>query len=168
MSFANLVRNIRSNKHSSVTTKSLRNILVSLCVISPCLFVTSKCFSSPFYLVWLICDHHSFVHCLSEPKPSTYLLFLPPRALQTIKSSNAVGPLTPILMPRCVHSAAKTFPLNLLLCFNAVLAFCAWVCLSPLLVGSLCCRDMGRLLISLLSVNLCSHAFSTCCDLQLY
>lgn len=81
MSFANLVRNIRSNKHSSVTTKSLRNILVSLCVISPCLFMTSKCFSSPFYLVWLICDHHSFVHCLSEPKPSTYLLFLPPRAL---------------------------------------------------------------------------------------
>lgn len=39
-----------------------------------------------------------------------------------------MGPLTPILMPRCVHSAAKTtFPFEVLLCFPAVLACCAWV-----------------------------------------
>lgn len=70
-----------------------------------------------------------------------------------------MGPLTPILMPRCVHSAAKTtFPFQVLLCFTAVLACCAWVWFAAFcLWGPSAAEIWGKILISL-SVDACPLA----------
>lgn len=117
----------------AVTTTRWRTVLVSFCVISFCLFMTSDCslthltfFLLFFHLVWLIYDHHSFVHCLSEPKPSTHLLSFSSQSSVDDKEFKRCGPFDPYINAKvCTQSCQKHFFLNCffawLLCWLAAL-----------------------------------------------
>lgn len=137
-----------------------RNISVVLCHFSlPVhdiwLFINSTLiffFSLLFSLTHLWSSFiHSFSHCLSEPKPSAYLLFLPPsQSSVDHKEFKRCGPFDPyinskVCTQRCrkQHFLFKCFAFQLL-CWLAVLDFGLFL----LLVGLLCCKVMGEAIIN--------------------
>lgn len=124
MSFANLVRNIRSNKHSSLTTKSLRNILVSFCVISPCLFMTSDCLLTRLVFLLLFIQFgsfvtitHLFIACLTK---TIDLSSLPPsQSSVDHKEFKRCGPFDPYINAKVCTQCCQNFsfkPASLLYC----------------------------------------------------